>query len=67
MDKNILDKAKSIIDKDIVKVNIKYIDFDGNEKEGIMEVHKEVKNEVLTIFEELKKKKFPNIPNQNNR
>jgi hypothetical protein len=55
----ILDKAKSLIDKDIVKVNIKYIDFDGNEKEGIMEVHKEVRNEVLTIFEELKKINFP--------
>jgi hypothetical protein len=57
--KYILDKAKSIIDRDIVKVNIKYVDFNGNERDGIMEVHKEVKDEVIAIFEEIKALGFP--------
>lgn len=59
MDKNFLNKAKSIIDSDIVKVNINYIDFNGNEKTGIMEVHKAVSNEVKSIFNEIKQLGFP--------
>ncbi len=57
--KDILDKAKSIIDRDIVKVNVEYIDFDGNENSGIMEVHKDVESEVKSIFKEIKELNFP--------
>lgn len=57
--KELIQKAKKVIDNDIIKVTIDYIDFDGNEKSGVMEVHKDVKDEVKNIFREIKELNFP--------
>lgn len=53
------DKAKEIMDKDISKVQVNYIGFDGKEKTGIIEVHKLVSAEVKQIFDEIKENGFP--------
>lgn len=57
--KELIQKAKSIVDKDIVTITVEYIDFDGNEKSGDLEVHKDVQNEVKSIFNEIKDLQFP--------
>ena len=56
-------KGKSLIDNDIVKIEISFINFEGMDDKGILEVHKDVKDEVVKIFNEIKeikneKKKF---------
>jgi hypothetical protein len=52
-------KGKDLIDKDIVKVEISFINFEGKEDTGILEVHKDVKDEVVKIFNEVKEINFP--------
>src|SRR5574343_181368 len=51
--------GKRYMDKNICKLNIEYIDFIGDKKTGVLEVHKDVKDEVLNIFNELKDINFP--------
>ena len=53
-----LEKAKNIIDKDIIQLDVEYIDFDGNNQVGIIEIHKSVCDEVKSIFEEIKQSGF---------
>lgn len=52
-------KIKDIIDKDIVKIEVPYFDFDNKNKTGFIEIHKKVEDEVELIFKELEKLKFP--------
>ena len=56
---SLVDKGKRIVDNDIVKVKVNYVNFDGIESEGILEVHKDIKDEVISIFSEIKQKGFP--------
>ena len=56
---SLVDKGKRIVDNDIVKVKVNYVNFDGIESEGILEVHKDIKDEVISIFSEIKQKVFP--------
>ena len=51
--------GKKLIDNDIIKVEISFINFSGKEDIGILEVHKDVKDEVVKIFKEIKEIKFP--------
>lgn len=53
------DIAKDYIEKSIVDVNVDYIDFNGKVKSGILQVHKNVQNDVINIFNELKEIGFP--------
>ena len=53
-----LEKAKNIIDKDIIQLDVEYIDFDGNNQVGVIEIHKSVCDEVKSIFEEIKQSGF---------
>lgn len=52
-------KGKSLIDNDIVKIEISFINFEGMDDKGILEVHKDVKDEVVKIFNEIKEIGFP--------
>lgn len=52
-------KGKSLIDNDIVKIEISFINFEGMYDKGILEVHKDVKDEVVKIFNEIKEIGFP--------
>lgn len=52
------DKAKKLIELDIVKISIPFINFEGNLDNGFIEVHKLVSDEVLSIFKEIKKSGF---------
>lgn len=52
-------KGKRLIDKDIVKIEVSFINFEGTEDKGILEVHKDVKDEVIKIFNEIKEIDFP--------
>ena len=52
-------KGKYLIDNDIVKIEISFINFEGTEDKGILEVHKDVKDEVVKIFNEIKEINFP--------
>jgi hypothetical protein len=56
---SLVHKGKRIVDNDIVKVKVNYVNFDGIESEGILEVHKDIKDEVISIFSEIKQKGFP--------
>lgn len=56
---DITKKGKEIIDKDIVAIKIPYIKFNNEEQIGVLEVHKDVKNEVINIFNEIKELGFP--------
>ena len=47
-------KGKFLIDKDIVTIEIPFINFSGNEDIGYLQVHKNVKDEVINIFNEIK-------------
>lgn len=49
-----LDKVKNLVDNDIVKVTIDYLDFNGEDKSGDIEVHELVSDEVVKIFDEIK-------------
>jgi len=40
-------KIKDIIDKDIVKIEVPYFDFDNKNKTGFIEIHKKVEDEVI--------------------
>lgn len=51
---NNLDKIKKLVDKDIVKVSVNYIDFGNNHKSGYIEVHKSLSDEIVKIFDEIK-------------
>lgn len=53
------DKSKQLMDKDISKVQVNYIGFDGNIKTGLIEVHRLVSDEVKQIFDEIKESGFP--------
>jgi len=53
-----LREAKKLMDNDISKVQVNYIDFNGNNKTGIIEVHKLVADEVKEIFDEIKESGF---------
>jgi len=55
----LLNKGKELMDKDISKVKVNYIDFDGNNKIGEIEVHKLLENEVKDIFDKIKESGFP--------
>jgi hypothetical protein len=57
--RDIFSKGKSLIDKDIVKLEVPFINFDGKEELGLIEVHKNVKDEVIKIFNEIKEIGFP--------
>ena len=52
-------KGKFLIDKDIVTIEIPFINFSGNEDIGYLQVHKNVKDEVINIFNEIKELGFP--------
>ena len=52
-------KGKELIDSDIIKVQLSFINFDGVEDTGILEVHKDVRDEVVKIFNEIKEIGFP--------
>jgi len=52
-------KIKDIIDKDIVKIEVPYFDFNDYHKTGFIEVHHKVKDDVYLIFKELESIKFP--------
>lgn len=54
-----IEEGKHIIDKNIVEVSINYINFDGDIKTGILEVHNKVSNEVKLIFDEILDLEFP--------
>lgn len=54
-----INKAKELMDKDILNVEVNYIGFDGKDKTGIIEVHKLVSDEVKKIFDEIKESGFP--------
>jgi hypothetical protein len=56
---NLFKKGKSLIDTDIVKVEISFINFEETEDTGILEVHKDVKDEVVKIFNDIKEINFP--------
>lgn len=43
----------------IVKIQVPYLNFDNKESEGLIEVHKEVRDEVVKIFKEIKDINFP--------
>lgn len=51
-------ELKSVIEKDIVKVDVSYIDFERNIQNGIIEVHNLVEEEVFNIFEDIKNSGF---------
>lgn len=57
--KDLFIRGKEFIDSDIVKVRVSFINFDGVEDTGILEVHKDVKDEVVKIFNEIKETGFP--------
>lgn len=52
-------KGKDLIDRDIIKLEIKFINFNGEENLGSIEVHKDVRDEVIKIFKEIKEIGFP--------
>lgn len=52
-------KGKKYIDKDIVSVSVGYINFDGLEQTGTIEVHKDVVDDVVNIFKDIVDIKFP--------
>jgi len=52
-------KGKKLIDNDIVKIKISFINFNGSEDTGFIEVHKNIKDEVIKIFNEIKEIRFP--------
>jgi hypothetical protein len=56
---NLLEKGKLIIDKDIVSVEVSFINFDGEKCRGVLEVHKDVRYEVVNIFKEIEEIGFP--------
>jgi len=56
---NLIRSGKSIIDKDIVLIEVSFINFDGDEDKGVLEVHKNIKDEVINIFKEIKELRFP--------
>lgn len=49
-----LDRMRELVDNDIVKVTVNYLDFNREDRTGIIEVHKSVANEVVKIFDEIK-------------
>jgi hypothetical protein len=54
-----MEDLKNYVLKDIIKINIDYINFDGEVKTGILEINKIVKDDVENIFKELLEIKFP--------
>lgn len=54
-----LKEGEELMDRDIVRINVEYIDFDGNTKTGQIEVHRTVSYEVYNIFKEIKDSGFP--------
>lgn len=50
---------KEEIEKDIISLSINYIDYEGNEKTGVIEVNKRISNNVLGAFNDLYEIKFP--------
>jgi hypothetical protein len=52
------EKAKKLIESDIIKVSVPFINFKGVLDRGLIEVHKLVSDEVLEIFTEIKKSGF---------
>jgi len=53
-----LDEVKKLVDKEIVKVTVNYLDFNGENKTGDIEVHNLVADEVVKIFDEIKESGF---------
>lgn len=51
--------TKEEIEKEIVSLDINYIDYDGQEKIGTIEVNKNIVDNVLGAFGDLYKIKFP--------
>ena len=54
-----LNIGKDYMKKYIETIEVPYIDFNENESKGLLQVHKNVKNEVISIFNEIKKIDFP--------
>ena len=56
---DLIERGKDLMDKQIVKLNVKYIDFNGQTKTGQIEVHEVLSNEVRDIFNEILNIGFP--------
>lgn len=54
-----MNREQEYMNKYIDKVSILYINFEGKESDGLLEVHIDVKDEVIKIFNEIKEIKFP--------
>lgn len=52
-------KEKEEIEKDIVEVKINYIDYNGEEQTGVLEVNKDIVENIKGAFSDLYKIKFP--------
>lgn len=63
------DKIRKIIENQIVTIEVKYINFDGDSKFGEIEVNKLIADRTTKVFDELYKRKFPiyNISKANGR
>ena len=56
---NLFKRGRSLIDKDIVTIKVPFINFNGEEDFGLLQVHKDVSDEVINIFNEIKNIGFP--------
>lgn len=56
---NLFKRGRSLIDKDIVTIKVPFINFNGEEDFGLLQVHKDVSDEVINIFNEIKDIGFP--------
>lgn len=48
-----------IISQDIISIEVPFIDFQGEKKQGIIEVHKLITNEISQIFSDIATHNFP--------
>ena len=56
---DLIERGKDLMDEQIVKLNVQYIDFNGKIKTGQIEVNKVLSNEVRDIFNEILNISFP--------
>lgn len=56
---DLLKRGKDLVDKEIECIEAPYINFDGIETTGHIEVHKSVSDEVIQIFKDIKDIGFP--------
>lgn len=55
---DLIEKGKDLMDNQIIKLNVQYIDFNGQTKTGQIEVHEILSNEVKNIFDDILKSGF---------